>query len=158
MADPLFSESNVETLSIAFAEDPPQADLPDPAAPPKPSSPTTDTMRFCEDLRQQGRLLPAWEHNGLAAFIDSLDATQEVNGSTQRAWFLSFLEGLAPLVPLGETTPTNAAAFTPAPAPFPDHWHGARFDEDSLDLHQRATQYCQTHPHKTYADALKALC
>jgi len=158
LADPLFSEvaSQTEVCCIAFDEKPHPTD---PAErPDKTPQTASDTLRFCEDLRQQGRLLPTWENNGIAAFIDSLDATRPVSDSTQRAWFLSFLEGLGPLVPLGESAPSHPAAYSSSPAPLPDHWHGARFDEDSLDLHHRATQYCQAHPAITYADALKALC
>jgi hypothetical protein len=152
LADPLFSE-NTEACCIAFDEKQNSTDPPDPVVPPVP-----ETLRFCEDLRQKGRLLPAWENNGLAAFIDSLNTTPSVNELSQRVWFLSFLEGLGPLVPLGESAPGHSVTHTSTPVPLPEHWHGARFDEDSLDLHHRATQYCQTHPASTYAEALKALC
>lgn len=71
---------------------------------------------FCEELKKDGKLLPAWQEKGIEAFIASLDGRETLTFSEtvsvpQEVWFKEFLKNLAPMVPLGERM---AAARTPA--------------------------------------------
>ena len=125
------------------------------------------TQRFCEELRNEGRLLPAWEEKGIQRFLGVLDDAAPLKFSeapeaprlTARAWFREFLRALDPAVPMGEMTADAAGgpAMFGEPAAIPENWHGARFDEDSVTLHRRVCRFRQARPQAGYAEALQAV-
>jgi len=125
------------------------------------------TQRFCEELRNEGRLLPAWEEKGIQRFLGVLDDAAPLKFSeapeaprlTARAWFREFLRALDPAVPMGEMTgdAVGGPAMFGEPAAIPENWHGARFDEDSVMLHRRVCRFRQARPQAGYAEALQAV-
>jgi hypothetical protein len=125
------------------------------------------TQRFCEELRNEGRLLPAWEEKGIQRFLGVLDDAAPLKFSeapeaprlTARAWFREFLRALDPAVPMGEMTAdaVGGPAMFGEPAAIPENWHGARFDEDSVTLHRRVCRFRQARPQAGYAEALQAV-
>ena len=125
------------------------------------------TQRFCEELRNEGRLLPAWEEKGIQRFLSVLDDAAPLKFSeapeaprlTARAWFREFLRALDPAVPMGEMTgdAVGGPAMFGEPAAIPENWRGARFDEDSVALHRRVCRFRQARPRAGYAEALQAV-
>lgn len=77
---------------------------------------------FCEALKKDGKLLPAWQEKGLEQFMMSLDGSEAVKFSEQEqgvksrlAWFQEFLGGLPEVVQFGETKLPAGKAAAPAP-------------------------------------------
>jgi hypothetical protein len=148
-----------------------QSDRSDPSAAPTLATAFVEvdaaTQRFCEELRNEGRLLPAWEEKGIQRFLGVLDDAAPLKFSeapeaprlTARAWFREFLRALDPAVPMGEMTADAAGgpAMFGEPAAVPENWHGARFDEDSVTLHRRVCRFRQARPQAGYAEALQAV-
>jgi hypothetical protein len=127
-----------------------------------------ETARFCEEMRRTGRLLPAWEEKGVAAFLSALDdraalcfsSSSEAAPQTARAWFREFLGSLAEVVPMGEAAPAGEAGNGAQPGnlgPLPHNGRGVRVDEESIALHRRVCRFRQAHPDVCYAEALGAV-
>jgi hypothetical protein len=70
-------------------------------------------VSFCETLKKEGRLVPAWEEAGIVKFIEQLPDTavvkfSEAEGAQEispRQWFMDFLIGLPKVVEFKELAP-----------------------------------------------------
>jgi hypothetical protein len=118
--------------------------------------------RFCDEERRAGRVLPAWEANGLTAFMLSLDeaCARIETGDGRRlapaAWFHEFLQSLRPQIEFGELamarpTPPFARPMLPRPS------DRALLRPETLVLHERALAWCEQHNAATYIEALETV-
>ncbi|HUT26082.1 MAG TPA: hypothetical protein VM492_17240 [Sumerlaeia bacterium] len=166
-ADEIEAEANAE--STAQMGEPREDWHSEPSQAPEP--PRTfaeidpETARFCEEMRQAGRLLPTWEEKGVAAFMSALDdrAPVRFNPSpgapprTARAWFREFIESLAPIVPMGEAAPATGCGESCDLGPLPQKGRAVHVDDDSLALHREVCRFRQVHPGVCYSEALGAV-
>ena len=117
--------------------------------------------RFCDALRRDGRLLPAWEENGLVPFLLTLGVEPAIETADGRrvsplAWFEEFVQSLAPPLELRELAPATAAVERQRPA-LPQPTGRAALRPSTLALHERAVAYCDRHPGATYIEALESV-
>ncbi|MCX8036170.1 MAG: hypothetical protein N3D11_03755 [Candidatus Sumerlaeia bacterium] len=181
LADPVFREDDGEHVVVEF-EEPPAAS----SDPSDPSNSFAAIAQFCETERLAGRILPAWERAGLAAFMLSLDSeTPRVESAdgrrlTSLEWFKEFLRALPPQVPLHEIAPTaDNGHDTPvvhrigsgtAAVPHmigggnifvadrvPKPTARAAIRPASLALHERALAFCRQNPAVSYVEALQTV-
>ncbi|GEM_PF-559306 len=173
---PLHAESQPLEEKPAAIE-PEQSELSDlsdaPAAPALPESPDSTAVSALRErlaaLKRSGRLLPAWEKAGLAAFAESL---LPHGGGAAAEWFLTFLESLPEQIHFASIAEADWAgreadgsAAHPAradnlepnsefgiPRPSPR----AEICPHSTGLHRRAIQFMNERPGATYAEALGA--
>lgn len=115
-------------------------------------------VAFCERLKRKGRLLPAWEEQGLLEFMLSLDGENRICfGENQNTsafdWFCQFMESLPSAVNLFEIEFKEA----PRPAPlntFPCEADNVSVSPESIENHKRALAFMERHPGVVYAEAL----
>lgn len=178
MADPAFSENDPSVwiqwaeadamASVEAHEDEETVGFADEPKEEAEALVPEDVERFCERLRDRGRLLPAWEEKGLGRFVAALDDEAprlfsddpEAAGMTARAWFQEFLESLGALVPMGEMAPAPHRGFAESALgseSTPSNWRGARIDEESLKLHRRVCEFRRANPEASYCEALGAV-
>jgi len=118
--------------------------------------------RFCEKARRSGRVLPAWETNGLVEFMLHLDGcesrieTTAGRHLTLLEWFQEFLQALSPRIELCEAAPAPSASDLRRPA-VPRPTERAAIRPESLVLHDRALAYCRQHDGVSYVEALQAV-
>jgi len=118
--------------------------------------------RFCEEARQNGRALPAWQANGLVEFMLGLDkngaqiATADGRNVTALEWFQEFLGSLPPQIELGEIAPAQTPNELGRPA-LPRPTERAAIRPESLVLHERALAYCRQHTGVAYVEALQTV-
>lgn len=127
----------------------------------------TQLQSFCQTLKQQGKLLPAWEKLGIVDFLEALDVLHVQQGSagihfgegdeptTPLEWFKAFLASLPPLVPLGEVARDDALR-TRRDAALPQPTPQAPVSRSSVELHRKALAFQEQNPGLSYVDALKA--
>jgi len=113
---------------------------------------------FCDRLKREGRLIPAWEEKGLLEFMLSLDENRTVSFEeemerTPLEWFLSFLEELPAFLCLEELAGETEQPETD-PRSLPKPGDGVTVSPESLDIHQRALGFCEKHPECPYPEAL----
>jgi len=68
---------------------------------------TTETKAFCENLKKEGKLIPAWEKLGLQEFMLALDGEEAVEFAEQTKvsrldWFKGFLAELPKVIDFTE--------------------------------------------------------
>jgi hypothetical protein len=118
--------------------------------------------RFCEEARRSGRVLPAWETDGLLEFMLALDEreprieTADGRRLTALEWFRAFLASLPPQIELGEMAPAQSANELGRPA-IPRPTDRAAIRPESLVLHEKALAFCQQHKGVAYVEALQAV-
>jgi len=72
-----------------------------------------DINRFCEDLKKEGKVIPAMQDMGLERFMEDLDGTNVVKFAekgeeiTPLAFMKKFLQSLPQIVRFGEVTPAG---------------------------------------------------
>ena len=113
---------------------------------------------FCERLKRDGRLLPAWEEKGLLDFLLTLDETRvlrfgEIGEQSPLAWFCSFLEQIPPLVCLREVAGEPQEP-EPADLSLPHPSDGVAVSPESVETHKRAIAFQEKHPGMSYTEAL----
>ncbi|MBM3335145.1 hypothetical protein FJY63_10835 [Candidatus Sumerlaeota bacterium] len=117
--------------------------------------------QFCDEMRRTGRVLPAWQDNGLAEFMLALDgreahiATSDGRTVTPLEWFEEFLRSLTPQIELGELASASSDEFCRPAVPRPTERAAIR--PESLVLHERALAYRQQHKGVSYVEALQAV-
>lgn len=118
--------------------------------------------RFCDALRRDGRILPAWEANGLVAFmlalgeVDVAIETADGRSLSPLEWFREFLRALPRQVELGEMIESRQQA-GPQRLSVPQPTDRATIRPSSLALHERAVAWCEQHENMTYVEALQAV-
>jgi len=132
---------------------------------------TADIATFCEKQKDAGKLLPAWEDMGLAAFMETLSAdtegdtvlkfeekkdgkTQEVSVS-QLDFMKKFLEAIPEVVNFKEVAETAAKPGASK------QYEGDEFDQDSVELHEKIVAFQEEQVKKgspvSYEDAMIAV-
>ncbi len=96
-------------------------------------------------MREAGKWDPAWDAEGLARFCDAIAGLPEALD-----WFCGFMEGLRPVVAMGE-----AAAAKPAGEDDPLVRFGESVDPDSLALHRTVLEFQRRNPGTSYGEALR---
>lgn len=121
-----------------------------------------EVTRFCDEARETGRILPAWETNGLVSFMLGLNdlepgiATADGRSITPREWFQEFLRSLPPQIELREMAPSQRPKEMNLPA-LPQPSGRAAIRPGSLALHEQALAFCQQHKGVTYIEALQTV-
>jgi hypothetical protein len=118
----------------------------------------TEAEIFCERLKMEGRILPAWEKNGLVEFILSLDEKDEVSFGesskmSPRTWFCSFLENLPSQVKMEEVVPEKSfqeSLRKNVPLPV----EGREISPESIETHVRVLEFLEKNPESSYTEAL----
>jgi len=119
----------------------------------------TEYTAFCERLKREGRLLPAWEKKGLMEFLLSLEPEKAVSFGeatgeiTPLAWFCQFMENLPPLVRLDEVAgclPAHEALEETLPRPC----DSVPVSPVSVETHRRVFAFREQNPGISYTEAL----
>ncbi|MCD6384205.1 hypothetical protein J7M23_00355, partial [Candidatus Sumerlaeota bacterium] len=122
-----------------------------------------DIIHFFEDLKRQGKFLPAWEKMGIIKFMEMLSDTETVRFAeddeeprSPLQWFRNFLSSLPALVPLQEFAPSEpyvqmSESQMPRPA------QRATVSQRSVEMHRRVVALRERHPELTYSDALRQI-
>ena len=113
---------------------------------------------FCEKLRNEGRILPAWEEQGLTEFLMLLEDRESAYFSegeeiTPLEWFRNFLQNLPPQVNFGEEAGEESS---PAmlEGTLPRDAGDVVVSPESVDVHAKVLAYRERHPEASYARAL----
>lgn len=120
-----------------------------------------DLASFCERMKIQGKVLPAWEEKGLLDFLLSLEKQKTVKfgeseESTPLAWFCRFLEELEPQICLEEIA-KEPDCTTSLDSGIPRIADGALVSPESLEIHKRVKAFQEKHPGVSYTDALSRI-
>jgi hypothetical protein len=119
----------------------------------------TEYTAFCERLKREGRLLPAWEKKGLMEFLLSLEPEKAVSFGeatgeiTPLAWFCQFMESLPPFVRLDEVAgclPVREALEETLPRPC----DSVPVSPVSVETHRRVIAFREQNPQISYTEAL----
>lgn len=119
----------------------------------------TEYTAFCERLKREGRLLPAWEKKGLMEFLLSLEPEKAVSFGeatgeiTPLVWFCQFMESLPPLVRLDEVAgclPAHEALDETLPRPC----DSVPVSPISVETHRRVLAFREQNPGISYTEAL----
>jgi len=119
--------------------------------------------RFCESARREGRILPAWEANGLVEFMlalgrnESAIPTADGRNLTVLEWFKEFLGSLGPQIDLREIAPSRGEGGDLRRPAIPRPSERATIRPESLALHEKAVAYCREHEGTSYVEALQAV-
>ncbi|MBN1899815.1 hypothetical protein JW926_00650, partial [Candidatus Sumerlaeota bacterium] len=113
---------------------------------------------FCERLKIQGKVLPAWEKKGLIDFLLSLDNNRaaqfgEMESITPLAWFCKFLEEMEPRICLEEIAKEPGSSTMPDMG-IPKASDAAYVSPESVEIHKRARRFQEKHPGISYTEAL----
>lgn len=169
----LFRAELGESCVLDFAEpgfndDPPRSEDPSEATSdvgqPKADR-SASSVNFADlrnELRAEGRWIPAWDQRGIEAFYEALrshtaltetEATATPSGDRAVdavSWFADFLRGLPATVSLGESAPAGRPQ---ARQGIPN---GEGVSAGSIALHRRVVRMCEAEPGLNYGDALIA--
>ncbi len=123
-----------------------------------------ELVHFCNELKRQGRFLPAWVEMGIIRFMEELPDANPLKFSegadaavqTPLAWFRNFLASLPVIVPLEEIAPSEPAVEM-AEGDMPCPTKQAAVSERSVELHRKVKEMCRQHEGMTYADALRQI-
>ncbi len=120
-------------------------------------------LHFCEELKQQGKFLPAWEKQGIFKFMELLPDSETIQFAetdtaplTPAQWFKNFLNSLPPLLPLKEIAPAEQIVQL-AEDQLPRPTTRAMVCQRSLELHRRVLNLREHQPGISYADALRQI-
>ncbi len=120
-----------------------------------------ELVHFCEQLKREGRFLPAWERMGVVRFMEAISSSETVQFSedadserTPLEWFKSFLSSLPRQVPLGEVAPSEPAVHM-SEGEMPRPGKGSPISHHSVEVHQRARALCEREPDVAYSEALR---
>jgi hypothetical protein len=121
----------------------------------------TELASFCERLKIQGKVLPAWEENGLLYFLLSLEENQtarfgESGETTPLAWFCQFLEELEPRICLEEIA-KEPDCLSITDSGIPQSADGAFVSPESVEIHKRVKAFQEKHPGVSYTEALSRI-
>ena len=113
---------------------------------------------FCERLKREGRLHPAWEEKGLLEFLLTLDETRtltfgDVGDKSPLEWFRSFLEEIPQIVRLEEIAGETEHPLLPDRS-LPQPADGVAVSPESVETHKRVLAFQEKHPGTSYIEAL----
>jgi len=167
LADPVFTDAG-EFISMDFTEEKPGPDLEaifrerdelkTEIENLKREKRRAELAMFCERLKREGKLLPAWEEKGLVEFLLTLDETRifqfrDAGDKSPLAWFCSFLEEIPRIVYLGEVAGEAEQPGLPDGS-LPQPADGVAVSPESVEVHKRAVAFQEKHPGTSYTEAL----
>lgn len=122
-----------------------------------------DILHFFEDLKRQGKFLPAWEKMGILRFMETLSDTETLKFAeddeepcSPLQWFRNFLSLLPALVPLQEFAPSEPyVQMSETQMPHPAQ--RATISQRSVEMHRRVVALRERHPELSYSEALRQI-
>jgi len=117
-----------------------------------------DLAMFCERLKQEGKLLPAWEEKGILEFLLTLDETGalkfgDAGDKSPLQWFCAFLEEIPRVVCLEEIAGDAKPQVLPDIS-LPQPGEGVAVSPESVETHKRVLAFQEKHPGASYTEAL----
>lgn len=117
-----------------------------------------EILSFCETAKQQGKILPAWEKEGLVEFLVALDDIPvfcfgENEALSPYEWFMNFIKSLPAMVCFNEVATPSKSHFPQLPTS-PKLSNNLRIDSSSIELHNKAVSFMEQNPGISYVNAL----